>query len=77
VKGLYKRARAGEIKDFTGISAPYEEPENPDLVLDTEAQDINSCVAELARYIDHHLVEPVKNLAQDASGSQDDAGAGI
>ncbi|MGE0753656.1 MAG: adenylyl-sulfate kinase, partial [Alphaproteobacteria bacterium] len=43
VKGLYKRARAGEIKDFTGISAPYEEPENPDLVLDTEAQDINSC----------------------------------
>jgi adenylylsulfate kinase len=35
VKGLYKRARAGEIKDFTGISSPYEEPENPELVVDT------------------------------------------
>jgi adenylylsulfate kinase len=35
VKGLYKRARAGEIKDFTGISSPYEEPENPELNVDT------------------------------------------
>jgi adenylylsulfate kinase len=35
VKGLYKRARAGEIKDFTGISSPYEEPEKPELVLNT------------------------------------------
>jgi adenylyl-sulfate kinase len=34
-KGLYARARAGEIKDFTGISAPYEEPESPDLTVDT------------------------------------------
>lgn len=36
VKGLYRRARAGEIKDFTGISSPYEEPENPDLIVDTD-----------------------------------------
>lgn len=35
VKGLYKRARAGEIADFTGVSAPYEPPENPDLRIDT------------------------------------------
>jgi adenylylsulfate kinase len=35
VKGIYKRARAGEIKDFTGISSPYEPPLHPDLVLDT------------------------------------------
>jgi bifunctional enzyme CysN/CysC len=35
VKGLYKKARAGEIKDFTGISSPYEPPENPDLRVDT------------------------------------------
>jgi adenylylsulfate kinase len=34
-KGLYKKARAGEIKDFTGIDAPYEEPENPELIIDT------------------------------------------
>ncbi len=36
VKGLYKKARQGEIKDFTGISSPYEEPEKPDLKIDTE-----------------------------------------
>jgi len=36
VKGLYKKARAGEIKDFTGISAPYEAPEKADLVIDTD-----------------------------------------
>jgi len=35
VKGLYKKARLGEIKNFTGISSPYEEPENPDLKIDT------------------------------------------
>ena len=35
VKGLYARARKGEVKDFTGISAPFEAPENPDLRLDT------------------------------------------
>lgn len=36
VKGLYAKARAGEIKDFTGISSPFEEPENPDIIVDTE-----------------------------------------
>jgi adenylylsulfate kinase len=36
VKGLYKKARQGEIKDFTGISSPYEEPEKPDLKIDTD-----------------------------------------
>jgi adenylylsulfate kinase len=39
-KGLYKKARAGEIKDFTGISAPYEEPQNPELVIDTSLLDV-------------------------------------
>ena len=35
-KGLYKKARKGEIKNFTGIDSPYEEPQNPEIVLDTE-----------------------------------------
>ena len=39
-KGLYKKARAGEIKDFTGINAPYEEPENPELIVDTDKEDV-------------------------------------
>lgn len=46
-KGLYQRARAGEIADFTGISAPYEPPDTPELVLDTGAMDVPSCVAAL------------------------------
>ncbi len=47
VKGLYKRARAGEIKDFTGISSPYEAPENPNLVVQTGTKPIESCVEEV------------------------------
>jgi len=44
VKGLYKRAKAGEIKDFTGISSPYEVPENPELTVDTGTQPLAECV---------------------------------
>jgi adenylylsulfate kinase len=47
VKGLYKKARAGEIPEFTGISAPYEEPTNPELVIDTNGQKIDESVAHL------------------------------
>jgi len=47
VKGLYKRARAGEIRDFTGISAPYEEPEDPELVVDTGYLPLEECVTQV------------------------------
>lgn len=47
VKGLYKKALAGEVSDFTGVSAPYEEPEHPDLVLDTDANSLEECVDAL------------------------------
>lgn len=47
VKGLYKRARAGEIANFTGISSPYEEPEDPELVIDTGSQPLETCVEQL------------------------------
>lgn len=47
VKGLYKRARAGEIPDFTGISSPYEIPENPDLVLDSGHVPLATCAQEI------------------------------
>lgn len=43
-KGLYKKARAGEIQNYTGIDSPYEPPSNPELIVDTQAQDLNSCV---------------------------------
>jgi len=51
VKGLYKKARAGEIKDFTGISAPYEEPLKPEVVLDTNGQSVEQSVANLVAYL--------------------------
>ncbi|MGN1354151.1 MAG: adenylyl-sulfate kinase [Alloprevotella sp.] len=47
VKGLYARARRGEVKDFTGISAPFEAPEHPDLVLDTTVLTIDQSIARL------------------------------
>lgn len=47
VKGLYKRARAGEIKDFTGISSPYEEPEDAELVVDTGKLTLEESVARV------------------------------
>ncbi len=46
-KGLYKKAIAGEIKDFTGISSPYEEPENPEIVVETDLHDINTIVKNI------------------------------
>jgi adenylylsulfate kinase len=52
VKGLYQKARAGEIPEFTGISAPYEAPETPELVLDTNTQSVEESVAQLVAYLE-------------------------
>ena len=46
-KGLYKKAREGLIKDFTGINAPYEEPENPEILLDTDIYNIKECAEQV------------------------------
>ncbi len=54
-KGLYRKARAGEIKDFTGISAPYEAPENPEIVIDTSKETVESGVAALIKFVVSHL----------------------
>lgn len=50
VKGLYKLAREGKIKNYTGISAPYEEPENPDLVLETAKFDVRESVEKVISF---------------------------
>ncbi len=52
-KGLYKKARAGEVKEFTGISAPYEEPLNPELTIDTSKMTVD----ESTRAVLNHLEE--------------------
>lgn len=50
-KGLYKKAREGEIPEFTGISAPYEEPENPEIVIDTGKLSVEECVNHILKYL--------------------------
>ncbi len=50
-KGLYRRARAGVIRDLTGVGAPYEAPETPELVLDTDASPVEACVARIAQHL--------------------------
>ena len=58
VKGLYAKANKGEIKNFTGISSPYEEPDNPDLILNTEDESVEKSVKKLENFI----VENFSNL---------------
>ena len=50
-KGLYKRARAGEIKNYTGIDSPYEAPENPELVIDTERDSLEESVTKVIDFL--------------------------
>ncbi len=54
-KGLYVKARRGEIPEFTGISAPYEVPENPELVIDTAALDVPQSLAKLLGYVESNF----------------------
>ena len=58
VKGLYAKARRGEIRDFTGISAPFEEPERPELRIDTSGRSVGECVAQM-------LQELLPRISQD------------
>lgn len=53
-KGLYKKARAGEIKEFTGISAPYEPPENPEIHIKTGECDVTQAVKAITEYLVSH-----------------------
>jgi sulfate adenylyltransferase len=56
-KGLYRRARAGEIRDFTGIDSPYEQPVSADLVLDTSITAVDESVARIRSMLEHALPE--------------------
>jgi adenylylsulfate kinase len=58
VKGLYKKARAGEIKEFTGISAPYEAPLTPELSIDTSMQSVEASARQILRYLEERGLVP-------------------
>lgn len=58
-KGLYRKARAGEIAQFTGVSAPYEEPEHPEVVLETDRLSPTACVAQVVQaLLDRGILPP-------------------
>ncbi len=53
-KKLYAKARSGDIKDFTGITAPYERPDQPQLVLETDKESVERCVEKVLQYLINH-----------------------
>ena len=55
-KGLYKKARLGEIKEFTGISSPYEVPDNPEIIIDTGNIGLNDSVQKIMTYLEKNLI---------------------
>jgi len=58
VKGLYKKARAGEIKEFTGISAPYEAPSKPELTINTSGQTVEASALQILGYLERAGIVP-------------------
>ncbi|KAG6997780.1 adenylyl-sulfate kinase [Physcia stellaris] len=79
-KGLYKKARAGEIKEFTGVSAPYEEPENAEIVIRSGETGVEEACKQILHYlegkglIDRRLVEGVaqqESVAEEVGSGKD------
>ena len=63
VKGLYAKAFAGEIKEFTGVSDPYEAPDNPEVTCDTEAETAEESAQKLIEYLEQRDLIPAKATA--------------
>jgi adenylyl-sulfate kinase len=63
VKGLYEKAFAGEIKEFTGVSDPYEEPEHAEIIVDTEAQEPGESAAQVIAYLEARELIPAPEAA--------------
>ena len=65
-KGLYKRARSGEIREFTGISSPYEAPQNSEITVGTGADNLETCARKVIDYLlmrELIATEPTKRFA--------------
>jgi adenylylsulfate kinase len=69
VKGLYKRARSGEIKNYTGIRSSYEEPKNPELIIDTENESLEESVGKVIAFLKFKKVINVKNTVKNLPGN--------
>jgi adenylylsulfate kinase len=67
-RGLYRKARAGEIPEFTGISAPYEDPENPELVVDTDQESVEESVQKVITFLEEKGIISKGQSQRSASG---------
>jgi len=66
-KGLYKRARSGEITNLTGIGSPYGEPSNSDLIIDTDCLDLNASVSRVVEFLNNRdLILSYKLLTKES-----------
>jgi adenylylsulfate kinase len=66
VKGLYKKAIAGEIANFTGVSDPYEEPDNPEILISSDTETVQESAAKILDHLEENgLIEPAYFLAQE------------
>ena len=82
-KGLYKKARAGEIKEFTGVSAPYEEPEGAEIVIRSGETGVEEACRQILSYLEgKRLIErslggvsEVENMTKEAGGGEKDVTA--
>ena len=70
VKGLYKKARAGEIKGFTGVDDPYDEPENPEITINSEHESIDESLDKIVRYLETKGLMPA-SLDDDMSADEE------
>jgi adenylylsulfate kinase len=67
-KGLYKKARRGEIREFTGISAPYEEPESPEITVQTDEFSPQDCVQQIMGYLEDQRILRLNGPSQNMLG---------
>jgi adenylyl-sulfate kinase len=73
VKGLYKKALAGEIENFTGVSDPYEPPENPDVTVDSSTETVEVSLSKILRRLEElGYVPPVEDTPSDEAYTEDE-----
>jgi len=70
-RGLYRKAKTGEIPEFTGVSAPYEEPENPEIVLETDSESVDESVKKVFSFLEEKAVIGKKNDHLLSAGRKD------
>jgi adenylylsulfate kinase len=72
VKGMYEKARKGEIKNFTGIDDPYEPPEKPEVIVDTENESVEECIEKIVRTLELMGYIPPSGVEEEYSPEEEE-----